>query len=167
MNTLLPPGFWFVISSIYIACILAIFPLSDWLAAMRPVWILLMVIYWVRVLPSYLGLWFAFLVGFACDVLLNKTLGSHGLALVLVVYLQLLLQRQIQMFSTLQQVILVLVFSFIYLLTLRVVEMFFGYPVEINIVYWLPALINALLWPWFCFVMDGLKIRLGIYETNH
>lgn len=167
MNTLLPPGFWFVIFSIYISFILAIFPLNDWLAAIRPIWILLMVIYWVRVLPSYLGLWFVFFVGFACDVLFNKTLGSHGLSLVLVVYLQLLFQRQIKMFSTLQQVILIFVFSFIYLSVLRVVELFFGYPVEINFIYWLPALINALFWPWFYFVMDGLKVRLGIYETNH
>lgn len=159
-------GLSLVLMSLYAAMVLQIFPMTSWLSYLRPNWILLLVLFWAYVLPGRFGLFFALLVGVLTDLLLDSVFGIHALSMLVIVYLQLLLHRQIRIFSGVQQFLLIFFFSFLYLLSLRLLEGFFGKPAEVSIVYWLPTLTNALVWPWLLVVMDNLKLRFNIYENN-
>jgi len=153
--------------SIYCALILTILPMGDWLNYFRPNWVLLVLLFWSQVIPSRFGLWYGLIVGVLLDLLLDKVFGLHSLSLVLILFLQLLLRRQLKVLQGIQQVISIFVFSFLYLLFLRVSEGFFGSPSETSVAYWLPLFSNAAVWPWFYIFMEGLKSRAGIYEANH
>ncbi len=159
-------GMSLVALSLYAAMVLQIFPMTSWLSYVRPNWILLFLLFWVYVLPGRFGIFFAFLVGLLTDLLLDSVFGIHALSMITIVYLQLLVHRQIRIFSGFQQFLLILFFSFLYLLFIRLLEGFFGNPAEPDMFYWLPVLSNALVWPWLFVVMDSLKSRFNIYENN-
>lgn len=160
-------GFIIIFGSIYCALILTIIPMGDWLNYFRPNWILLVVLFWAQVAPSRFGLWHGLIIGLLLDLLLDKTFGFHSLGLVFILFLQLLLRRQLRVLRGIQQVLSIIVFSFLYLLTLRILEEFFGNSLETGFAYWLPILSNAVIWPWFYIFMEGLKSRAGIYEANN
>ena len=159
-------GFIVIFASIYFALILTIIPLGDWLNYFRPNWVLLMVLFWAQAIPSRFGLWHGFIIGILLDLLLDKVFGLHSVSLVLILFIQLLLYRQLRVLMGFQQVLSILVFSFLYLLISRLLEEFFGNPVDSGLAYWLPMLSNAIIWPWFFIFMESLRSRFGIYEAN-
>ena len=159
-------GFSLIVLSVYVALIFSIIPMGDWLAYVRPDWVFLLVMFWTFAMPSRFGIWFAFLVGALIDIVGGSLLGMHSLALVLVVFLQMILHRQLKAFSGFQQFIFVFIFSFLYLLILKITESFFAESISRGVAYWLPSFINALIWPWFYIVMDSLRTRFNIYEAN-
>jgi rod shape-determining protein MreD len=160
-------GFTFIAFTLYVALILTVLPLVEWLDYVRPSWMLLIVLFWVQVLPSRFGIGFAFTIGLITDLLTDSLWGLHSLSIVLTVFVQLLLLRQIRVFTGFQQFLSILVLSFLYLLIFRLLENFFLEDSVSGLVYWTPALINALLWPWFFIVMDNLKTLFHIYESNN
>lgn len=141
--------------------------MGDWLNYLRPNWILLIILFWSQALPSRVGMWYGFVVGLLFDLLLDNTLGLTSISLVLVLYLQLLLHRQLKSLRGLQQALKVAIFSFLYLLSYRLLEEFFGSSVKLGPGFWLPILSNALIWPWFFILMESIKYRFGIYEPNN
>lgn len=159
-------GFGVILLSIYAALILTIIPMGDWLAYFRPSWVLLIAIFWSQVIPARVGLWYGFIIGLLLDLLLDKPLGLTAISLVLVLYLQLLFDKQLRVLRGFQQMLKIIVFTFLYLLVHRVLEEFFGQTAQRGLAYWLPILSNSLLWPWFFMFMEGIKSRSGIYESN-
>lgn len=160
-------GFFFFGISLYVSFILNIMPMGDLLAYVRPSWTLLLLLFLSQVLPGRFGLFTSFCVGLLQDILLDTVLGLHALSLVSVIYLQLLVHRQIKIFSSIQQMAFVFLISFIYLSCLRIVSMFFLDSAAMGLAYWLPALVNALIWPWFYILMSSFKNFIGIYESNN
>lgn len=167
MSGIFDRGFFFIGISLYVSFILHIIPMGEWLAFVRPSWTLLLLLFLSQVLPGRFGLFTSFCVGLLLDILLDTVLGLHALSLVLVVYLQLLVYRQIKIFSSIQQMAFVFLISFIYLSCLRMVSMFFLDSATMGLAYWLPALVNALIWPWFYILMSSFKNFIGIYESNN
>ena len=64
--------------------ILAIVPLPEVLRPARPHLLLLLVIYWSLSAPRVAGLMFAWLCGFALDVIKGPLFGQHAIAFLLV-----------------------------------------------------------------------------------
>jgi rod shape-determining protein MreD len=157
-------GSSFILVSIYIALVLNILPMGEWLTYLRPSWVLLVVLFWSQILPSRFGIWSAFFVGLVLDIVVDRALGITSISLILIVYLQLLLHKQLRVLSGLQDVLRIFIFSFLYLLLNRLLANFFGDVVEVGLSYWLVMFTNSLIWPWFYMLMDGAKTRLNIYE---
>lgn len=140
-------GGWLVILLTFaVALLLEIVPLPlDW-QPWRPAWTAICLIYWTMALPERIGLIFAWLLGLPLDILHDVTLGQHGLALMLVSYIDLSLHQQLRLFPRLQQAIIVCALVALYLLTLISIQAL------INHHSWVPdkllsALSSALLWP--------------------
>src|ERR1700704_3821675 len=89
---------WRVLFSAVVGLGLAIVPLPHFLAVARPDWLLIFVIYWSLTSPRVAGLAFAWLCGFAIDVLHGIVLGQHALAFLIVGYLTHRVQLRMRIF---------------------------------------------------------------------
>ena len=152
-------GWGTILFSLFVACVLAIVPLPEWLIHWRPAWVPLLVIYWVIAQPHRFGVVSAWLTGLMLDVLVNNALGQNAVALAVLAYTTYVLHMRIRVFPLWQQCLSVLVLVGIYMLVnlmiLRAV-----YTTTSTMMYWVPALISALVWPWVMLFLDFLQNRV-------
>lgn len=144
---------WFTVgASLCIALILMLLPLSPWLNALRPAWVLLVLLFWALVLPGRVSITLAWVMGLILDVLNGTLLGEHSLALTAVIYFAARLSYQLRMFSLFQQGVAVLFMVFLYLFILFCIQGFLGSLPE-GLLYWLSALTSMLFWPWVFLIL--------------
>lgn len=144
--------------SFLLAMLLSILPLPiDW-AWFRPEFVALLVIYWVMALPDRMGVGIAFAVGLVQDVVENATLGQHALALVAVAYVCVLSYQRIRNYALWQQSAWVFVLVGIHQLFWNWVHSLNG-PAAQSLVFLVPALVSALLWPIVLIAMEALRLR--------
>ncbi|RYZ80374.1 MAG: rod shape-determining protein MreD, partial [Moraxellaceae bacterium] len=60
-----------IVISIIIASVLMVYPLPYAVAAWRPLFFLLLTLFWVLCQPAWCGIWFAFFLGLASDLMLD------------------------------------------------------------------------------------------------
>lgn len=132
--------------SVFAAFLLAAMPLPQSLAWWRPEFVTMVLVFWVLNAPDRIGVWTAFLLGLGVDVLLATPFGVHPLMLAGVAWLARLSWRRVAVYSLLQTS--GLVFALI-LLGLMVKRIALGVVATApdSLLYWLPALTSALVWP--------------------
>ncbi len=145
-------GSWVIALSFVFAFYLSILPFPVWAESWRPEWVALVLIYWAFALPSRVGVITGWFAGLGLDVLEGVTLGQHALSLTILAYLAGHLHRRVRVFPLWQQSLSVLVLVGINLLLVRMVQSSVG-QVETGLVYWIPSLISALLWPWLLAIL--------------
>lgn len=136
---------WMIVLSLLFASVLTVYPVAYTTAAWRPLFMLLVMVFWLIFQPKWCGVWFAFAVGVACDLLLDYQLGQHGLSFVLIAFLLRYLTRDRRVLQPLLMWALVLAASFLHLLLLFILQKMFGEGV--SLAHWLPWLSTALCWP--------------------
>ena len=147
---------FFVGLSLVTALMLSVAPLPDFMQAARPLWLALMLSYWVFELPYNFKISLAWVFGLAQDVLYGTNIGFHALFLAFVVYAILSFQQRLRMFPQWQQAIfLMLIYSIgqIFLLWLNTLA---GHHTLVS-QYIFPALVSGLLWPWVYMIMRLLR----------
>ena len=142
--------------SLVVALILMILPLPDWAQMYRPNWMALMLIYWSMALPKQVGLWFAFFSGIVLDTSLGTLLGQHTLALVIVVYFNLLFYQRIRVLALAQQAIYVFALLLINQVVIAWVEGIMGRPTPL-LAYFGAPLIGMLIWPWVFVILRDIR----------
>lgn len=152
------PNFGLLTISILLAMLLSILPLPDGWGWFRPEFVALLVIYWVMALPDHVGIGAAFVIGLVQDVVENVTFGQHGLALVAVAYVCVLSYQRIRNYALWQQSAWVFVLIGIHQLFWNWVHSLAG-PAAQSLVFLLPALVSALVWPVVLILMEWLRIR--------
>ena len=135
---------WVVISFL-LAFIVSMLPLPATLNLLRPVFVLLVLIYWVIALPHRYGIVTAFLVGLALDVMTGKMLGMNALLMSVIAYLSLRNYSLIRMFTRPMQAFYVFLMTGLALLGQIWIENAV-HPVAIRSSYWLPALSSGAAW---------------------
>ena len=128
------------------ALVLAIVPLPAALAAYRPDWVPLVLIFWGLMAPERIGLLTAFAMGLALDTLSGALLGQHALAMVTVVYLSVRFHLLIRVFPVWQLGMTVFLLLVIYEFMLFWIDGVAGRSVPI-IERWAPVVSGALVWP--------------------
>jgi rod shape-determining protein MreD len=112
----------------------------------NPDWVLLFLIYWTMAIPERVGVGYAWCIGMFSDVLTGRMLGQHALAYAVVAYICVKWHRRLRLSPVYQQMVSVLM-----LLLLDHLLIFWTQHIRatsaIGFVYWLPALIGALVWP--------------------
>ncbi len=149
---------WFTFLLTYVVMIL---PVSEWVQWAWPEWTTMALIYWTMTLPSRVGILTGWVLGLGLDVLLGTVLGQHALVLALVAYFSLVLHRRIRVYPILQQSFIVFLLVGLQLLMLRFVQAAVG-SVPSSLLYWLPCLVSALLWPVFFFFMNIFRYRFVV-----
>lgn len=148
-----------ILVSLLLAYVLAIVPLPEFLLHWRPAWVALVVIYWVIAQPHRFGVVAAWISGLLLDALVNNTLGQNALALAVIAYTTYVLHMRIRVFPLWQQCLSILVLVGIYMLV-NLMIMRAVYTTATTLMYWVPALVSALIWPWVVLLLDFVQHRL-------
>ena len=81
-----PTGFLLlaIIISFVVASSLNVYPLSPTMATLRPMVMIMVLIFWLMFQPRYVGFFIAFAIGLIADLLLDTRLGQQAFAAVVV-----------------------------------------------------------------------------------
>jgi len=142
--------------SVLCALALAIIPLPDPVSALRPDWVVLIVIYWSLMSPGRIGLLGAVFLGLLLDALAGALLGQHGLAILVVSYLAQRFHLRIRVFPIWQMTVTVMALLAIYQFLLFWVDGVAGRTVP-SAQRWVPVVVGALLWPILMRFLDGIR----------
>lgn len=141
-----PLSFFFVLISFFMALLLNAVPWHAQYSYLMPDFVALLLLYWGMNQPKSIGLLLTFALGMLVDVLIGTMLGSHSLAYLFAVYVVLRWQRQLEYFSTWQQMIVVWLLMFLMqLITLGVNRIFLNISLP-HSGYFLASFSTAILW---------------------
>lgn len=129
------------------ADVLSIIPLPAYLSAMRPAWVLLLVLYLQAYFPSYFHVLGVMLLGFCLDALLSTPMGEHAFALIITTWLMVGRTRRFPFFSIMEQMLLIGLAACGYQLILYIVDASFGHNSSLYQVFGV-TLTSMLCWPW-------------------
>ncbi|RMG54299.1 MAG: rod shape-determining protein MreD [Gammaproteobacteria bacterium] len=149
--------------SLLVALLLTLLPLPEWAAVMRPLWVPMVLLYWVMALPQRVGLGWAWSMGLLLDVAKGAVLGQHALALVIAAWITLRLHQRIRVAPLYQQAISIALILLLYLLITFVIAGFLGDAPRSSL-YWLPLFTSALLWPWLFILLRDLRRRCRLSQ---
>lgn len=149
-------GFLIIVGTVIAGFVLSQIPLPHFLVWFRPEWVAMLVIYWVMALPHRFGIGMAWVTGMALDVLKGSVLGMNALSLTIVAFLTLLLYKRLRMYPLWQQAMMVLVLVGMNQLVFRWIQSLSGTTSD-SLVFLMPALVSAILWPWFFVVLRSIR----------
>jgi rod shape-determining protein MreD len=129
-----------------VALILTVLPLPPWLDVLRPVFLVLAVLYWSVNAPRAGGIAFGFFAGLALDVFQGPVLGEHALALAIITYLAVREHQRVRSKPAIQQALFVLLALVVYEIVLFAIDGWTGHPVG-SAARWVHTLTGALIWP--------------------
>ncbi|HEY7885984.1 MAG TPA: rod shape-determining protein MreD [Cellvibrionaceae bacterium] len=151
-----------IVVSVLLALLLDTYPLALEYRLLRPQFTLLVVIYWVFILPQGASMLALMALGIVQDLLMGSPLGQHALMLMPVAWLCLRSYRRVRHFSRWQEVLWVLVLVAIALLVGYWVQSLVGRRID-SIYLLLPALTSALIWPLLALLLDKWR---GFYRIS-
>jgi len=135
-----------ILTSVLVAMILTMLPLSSGLLVWRPDWIALTFIHWAIIMPKRISLVLAWFTGLLMDVLSGAILGQYALGFTLVLYMALRLSERINPRIIWQQVFMIFIILGVYLLiNLWILGVTGNTPYSWN--YWLPLFSSIFVWP--------------------
>lgn len=149
-------GYGVILLTFTLAYVLMVLPLPQWLMWARPEWVALTLVYWTIALPHRVGIFTALLLGVGLDVLEGAVIGQNAFALVLVALLALMLYQRLRVYSLPQQCGVVFVLIGINQLVCQWVQNLEGAGAT-SLLFLLPALSSALLWPVVLHILRGLR----------
>lgn len=156
-----PRNAWVIWCSFALALLLSVVPMPSFIEAGRPLWLALVLSYWILALPHRVGMISAWLLGLAADVLYGSLLGQNALALSLIAFLVLILQQRLRSFPIWQQsVVLMVVFGLAQLVQLWLNVLVGNRPSAL--LFLVPVPISALCWPWVSVGLRKLRVRLSV-----
>ena len=153
---------WLLIPTTFLlAMVLTLLPMPAWAIWFRPAWILMVLIYWVMMLPHRVNVGVAWFIGIILDVLNGTLLGEHALAFTVATYFVARLHSQLRMYPLLQQSLWVFIFVLLYQFILFCIQGFLD-ELPKTWLYWSSSVISMILWPWISMIMRDYHRRFKI-----
>jgi len=156
------PGFWVIPLTVIVALWLSIIPMPEWALWLRPAWVALVVLYWVLALPAQVGVVLSWVSGLLLDIVVNAPLGQNALALAVLAYITLLLYQRLRMFTRWQQAAVIFVLIGVNQMLGHWVQNLTG-TASPNLLFLLPALVSALIWPAVFSLLRFLRRNFYLY----
>jgi len=154
-----------ILLTLAVAMLLAVVHLPEtwpyWLGWLRPVWVALVLFYWVMELPHRIGLIAAWIVGLFVDVLQADPLGLNGALLAGITYFGWRFYERLRMYALLQQGAVI----FVLLIGTEAVRMLVLAIIEGRALSWGmfgPPTMSLLVWPFVAILLDGLRRRFHV-----
>jgi rod shape-determining protein MreD len=145
-----------VLLTVIVALVLSVLPLPPWLAAVRPAFLVLTVMYWSIAAPRAGGIGLGFFCGLALDVFRGAVLGQNALALTAITYVAVREHQKIRLKPAFQQALIMLGALIVYEFILFAIDGWTGHPIT-SPRRWLHALTGALIWPFATAVLDRVR----------
>ncbi|MFZ7260322.1 rod shape-determining protein MreD [Avibacterium avium] len=144
-----------------IAMVLEIIPWPASLHNFKPAWIILVLTYWVLVLPSKVNVGTAFVLGVAWDLVLGSVLGVHALVLSIYAYLLAKNHIMIRNLSLWMQGVVVILSVIAIRIGIFIIELFL-HSADFNWQEAFGAIVSGILWPWMFLLLRRITRQLGI-----
>jgi rod shape-determining protein MreD len=162
VNDMRANGSWVILTSFCCAYLLAVYPLPGWALWARPEWVALVLIYWVVALPQRVGIVVAFVAGLVLDIIEGSVLGQNAFSLSLVAFLALVMYQRLRVFNLWQQAaVIFLLLGFNQLLCQWIQSL--TSVGAVSMVFMLPALVGAALWPVVMYLLRHLRRTYHVY----
>jgi rod shape-determining protein MreD len=139
-----------------VALVLTVLPLPPWLAAVRPAFLVITVLYWSVAAPRVGGIGLGFFSGVALDVFGGAVLGQHALALTAITYVIVREHQKIRLKPAFQQALIMLGALVAYEFILFAIDGWTGHPMT-SPLRWVHTLTGALIWPVASAVLDRVR----------
>ncbi len=75
-----------IVLSLIAASSLSVYPLSQYLSTLRPMFMIMVLVFWLLFQPRYVGVFIAFAVGLIADLLTDSRLGQQAFAAVVMAF---------------------------------------------------------------------------------
>ena len=150
---------WAVFFTVLIALIVQVLPLPDWLSAVRPSFIAVVVIYWSIYSPHAGGIFAPWLAGIALDVFKGDVLGQNALAIALVAYIAMSLHQRLRNQTLIQQSLFVFAVLTLNEAVVWAIEGWSGHAVS-SPWRWIQPMIGAMLWPFVALLAGRTHSRI-------
>jgi rod shape-determining protein MreD len=144
--------------SFVFALMLTMVPVPDTIAAFRPDWVAMLVIYWAMQLPRTWSVGSAWIIGIVLDVSQGTLLGQHALALSAVAFITVRFHLQMRVFPIPQMTATVIPILALYQFLLFWINGVAGVDAP-PVAYWGPVISGTLLWPLVMIFLSGLSYR--------
>ena len=142
--------------TVVVALVLTVLPLPPWLAAVRPAFLVVTVLYWSVAAPRTGGIGLGFFSGLALDVFRGAVLGEHALALTAITYVVVREHQKIRLKPSFQQALIMLGALVAYEFILFAIDGWTGHPMT-SPLRWIHTLTGALIWPVASAVLDRVR----------
>jgi rod shape-determining protein MreD len=142
--------------TVVVALVLTVLPLPPWLAAVRPAFLVITVLYWSIAAPRVGGIGLGFFSGLALDVFGGAVLGQHALALTAITYVTVREHQKIRLKPSFQQALIMLGALVAYEFILFAIDGWTGHPMT-SPLRWIHTLTGALIWPVATAVLDRVR----------
>ena len=113
-----------IILSFVVASSLNIYPLSPSMATLRPMVMVMVLVFWLLFQPRYVGIFTAFTIGFIADLLMDTHLGQQAFAAVVVALVIKLTSIYVKQLNTVSAWVIASLGLTVFQLTLWVLQMF-------------------------------------------
>jgi len=144
--------------SSFVALILSALPLPPEIDAIRPPFLVLVVLYWSIATPRAGGLTLGFAAGLALDAFQGSVLGQHALAMSFVTYIAVREHQKIRSKPFFQQSLIVLAGLFIYEFVIFSIDGWTGHPMT-SPSRWLHIATGAAIWPLIAALLERTHDR--------
>ena len=138
-------SWWMTVLSLAATLALAVVPLPDLVAPLRPDWVAVVLLYGSLTAPRQFSLLTAFWMGIALDTLSGALLGQNALALLVIVYLAEKFHLRLRVFPVSQLAVAVLMLLGLYEFVLFWIDGMAGRTVPLA-ERWLPPLTGTVVW---------------------
>lgn len=147
-----------VIVTLVVGLMLSIMPLPDSIAAFRPDWLALLLVFWAMQLPRTWSVGSAWIIGIVLDVSSGTLLGQHALALCVIVYITVRFHLLMRVFPLSQLTATVFALLALYQFLLFWINGVASVTAPSS-TYWAPVIAGTLLWPFMYMFLSGVRYR--------
>ena len=146
-----------IVLSVIICSVLIVYPLSYAVSGARPLFMLLVVLFWVMCQPTWCGIWFAFGTGIFTDLLVDAPLGMNAFSFVVITFVARFLtrERRILTFGNLWAISFLAVLAHLFITWIA--QIMGGLQFSIAR-HWQPLLSSILVFPLIYFVLKKWRI---------
>ncbi|AOA57599.1 rod shape-determining protein MreD [Acinetobacter larvae] len=146
-----------IIVSIIIASVLVVYPLSYAIAGWRPLFMFVVMLFWILCQPTWCGVWFSFTIGIYADLLLDAPLGMNALSYVMIAFIirYLIREKRVLTFNNLWVIVMIAIAA--HLLLTLLMQAMAGMNFSITR-HWQPLLSSILLWPLVYYCLKRWRI---------
>lgn len=146
-----------IIVSVILCSVLMVYPLSYAVSGARPLFMLLLMLFWVMCQPTWCGIWFAFATGMFTDLLVDAPLGMNALSFVLITFIVRFLtrERRIMTFGNLWVISFLVVLAHLFLTW--ILQIMGGLQFSLTR-HWQPLLSSVLVFPVMYFMLKKWRV---------
>lgn len=147
-----------ILMSFFLAILLFIMPIPDYMKYLKPDFVTLVLIYWVVFLPNIIGIIAAFIIGLYLDLVMGNLLGIMGFVLPIVAYLTKLFSNRLLIFRFWQHSLVILILLGVSQMLVLWIYIIIGKQLQ-NFTYWIMSVTSTLLWPVVYYYLDYLRVK--------